>query len=185
MTSIRPPRTLIAGLAALAGAVLLSAAPASAQLAPGGGPIAFGADAQEFLDAQRVLHLRGRAELIQGTNRLRANLISVHFAADPGGAPAAAGGSFGSGVGDAERITADGEVYFVTPGEVVRGDNAVYTFETDTIVVTGDVIVTRGQNVLTGSRLTVEIEAGRSTMDGVPTEYGRRVRGVFYPEEQN
>ena len=171
-------RSIIAALAAVGGAVMLSAAPAGAQIAPGGGPVAYGADNQEYLDAQRVLHLRGRAELIQAANRLRADNISVHFAQRAGGG----GGGFGSGTGDAERINADGNVYFVTPTEVVRGDNAVYTFANDTIVVTGDVIVTRGQNVMTGSRLTVQIASGVSTMDGQQTAAGRRVRGVFYPE---
>lgn len=172
-------RSTFAALAALTGALLLAAAPVGAQIAPGGGPMAYGADSQEYLDAQRVLHLRGRAELIQAANRLRADNISVHFSERAGGGT----GTFGSGTGDAERINADGNVYFVTPTEVVRGDNAVYTFADDTIVVTGDVIVTQGENVMTGSRLTVQVAAGRSTMDGQPSANGRRVRGVFYPED--
>lgn len=172
-------RRLLAASPALAvGAALLLAAPAGAQIAPGGGPVAYGADAQEYIDAQRVMHLRGRAELIQAQNRLRANTISLHFAARNN----TSGTEFGSS-GDIERIVAEGDVYFVTPTEVVRGDNAVYTVSNDTIVVTGDVIVTRGQNVMTGSRLTIGVEAGRVTMDGAPTEAGRRVRGVFYPDE--
>ena len=85
--------------------------------------------------------------------------------------------------GDIERMVATGNVYFVTPTQVVRGDEATYTRASDTIVVTGDVILTQGENVLTGSRLTVEVASGRATMDGAPTEAGRRVRGVFYPDE--
>lgn len=169
-------------LAAFAGAALLAAPSlAGAQLAPGGGPIAYSADEQEYLDAQRVLHLRGRVELLQEPNRLRSNVMSLHFAARN---PGARNTEFGSNLGDLERIEATGEVYFVTPTETVRGDRAVYTVNDDTIVVTGDVIVTRGPNVMTGSRLTVQIEAGRSTMDGVPTPAGRRVRGVFYPDSE-
>lgn len=173
-------RILTLSLTALASAAALSIGGAVAQIAPGGGPIAYGADSQEYIDAQRVLHLRGRAELLQEPNRLRADGISLYMAAREGGG----GSGFGANVGDVERIVATGNVYFVTPTEVVRGDQAVYTVANDTIVLTGDVIVTRGQNVMTGSRLTVEVTAGRSTMDGVPTDQGRRVRGVFYPEGQ-
>ena len=63
---------------------------------------------------------------------------------------------------------------------VVRGDKAVYTRADDTLVVTGDVVLTQGQNVLKGSRLVVYVGAGRATMDQGPG----RVRGVFYPDNK-
>lgn len=169
-------------LASFAGAALLAAPSlAGAQLAPGGGPIAYSADEQEYLDGERVLHWRGRVELLQEPNRLRADQMKLFFAPRN---PGARNTEFGSNVGQLERIEAEGNVYFVTPTETVRGDRAVYTAADDTIVVTGEVIVTRGPNVMTGSRLTVQVEAGRSTMDGVQTPAGRRVRGVFYPESR-
>lgn len=153
----------------------LLAAPAGAQIAPGGGPVAYGADNVEYLDSEGLLQLSGRAELIQAENRLRANTIDLHF--ESRGQGQAGGG------GDVEEVVAMGDVYFVTPTQVIRGERAVYTAATDTIVVTGEVILTQGENVMTGSRLTVQVESGRATMDGAPTEAGRRVRGVFYPDE--
>ena len=84
-------------------------------------------------------------------------------------------------MGDIERLEAAGNVYFVSPTQVVRGDNAVYTQAADTLVVTGDVVLTQGQNVLKGSRLVVQVGAGRATMDEGPG----RVRGVFYPETKS
>lgn len=161
--------------AALMAASVLMAAPAGAQIAPGGGPVAWGADRTEYLDAEGILKLIGRAELIQAENRLRANNIDLFFM------PNAQGGAGGGG--DVREIVAVGDVYFVTPTQVVRGDRAVYTAASDTIVVTGDVILTQGENVMTGSQLTVQVGTSRATMDGGPTPAGRRVRGVFYPDE--
>lgn len=175
-------RGAAASLVALAGAgVLLSTAggEALAQISQGGGPIAIGADRLEVIDAERVSIWSGRAEATQGESRLRADVIRAYSAARRGGGDTAA--NMG---GDIERMVASGNVYFVTPTQVIRGDDATYTASSDTIVVTGDVILTQGENVLTGSRLTVQVSSGRATMDGASTDAGRRVRGVFYPDEQ-
>lgn len=179
-----PLKRILAGAAvAAAGAALLASGggAAVAQIARDGGPIAMGADRLEVIEAEGVQVWSGRAEAIQGENRLRANVIRA-FHARRGG-PSAPNDPPGAGLrGDIERMVATGDVYFVTPTQVVRGDEATYTRSTDTIVVTGDVILTQGENVLTGSRLTVQVSSGRATMDGAPTDAGRRVRGVFYPD---
>ena len=136
-----------------------------AQTAPrmGQGPISYGADAGEA--TPNSLSLRGRAEVVQGQNRLRADVIS------------------GSGAdSEIDRIEASGNVYFVTPEQTIRGDRAVYTLSDNEVVVTGDVIVTQGQNVMTGGRLTYNTETQAVTMAGGATSNGGRIRGVFYPE---
>lgn len=156
----------------LAAALAFMAGPlASAQISSQSGqPIAYSADRGEFVQAERRLVLSGNAELLQGRNRVRANAITLTYGAGEGG-----------GVGDVDRIEASGEVYFVTPEQVARGDRAVYTASDDTIVVTGEVILTQGENVLSGDRLTIHVGSGRSTMQGGAAS-GRRVQGVFYPE---
>ena len=72
----------------------------------------------------------------------------------------------------------------MTPEQVARGDRAVYNASTDTLMVTGDVILRQGENVLTGSSLSINIGSGRARMEGAPTgNAGRRVQGVFYPDQ--
>jgi len=46
-------------------------------------------------------------------------------------------------------------------------------------VVSGDVILTQGRNVLSGARLTYNVDSGTASMDGGANN---RVRGVFYPQ---
>ncbi len=129
-----------------------------AQSFQGGQPIMWGAD--EVSRTPTVLSLRGRAELTQGDNRIRADRVE---------------GTISNG--DLSRVEASGNVYFVTPEQTIRGDRAVYTPATDTIVLTGDVILTQGQNVMTGGRLTYNTRTEAAQMDGAG-----RVQGVFYPE---
>jgi lipopolysaccharide export system protein LptA len=50
------------------------------------------------------------------------------------------------------------------------------------VVITGDVIVTQGQNVMTGGRLTYNTATQSVTMAGGAGSNGGRIRGVFYPE---
>ena len=84
--------------------------------------------------------------------------------------------------GDLTRIEASGNVYFVTPDQSMRGDRATYTLSSEEVVVTGDVILTQGQNVLTGGRLVYNVRTEAARMEGGSTASGNRIRGVFYPQ---
>ncbi|HEY0104304.1 MAG TPA: LptA/OstA family protein [Brevundimonas sp.] len=142
-------------------ALMLAAIPVSAQT-PGSSSeaVAYGADAGEYTPAGFTL--RGRAEVVQGRNRLRADAING-FVSD----------------GDLRRVEASGNVYFVTPDQTMRGDRAVYTLASNEVVVTGDVILTQGQNVLTGGRLVYNTRTEAARMEGPANG---RIRGVFYPQ---
>ncbi len=151
-------RSLVAAALALGLAALPTIG--DAQSFQSGQPIEFGAD-----DVSRTptgLSMRGRAELTQGENRIRADRIE---------------GAISDG--DLSRVEATGNVYFVTPEQTIRSDRAVFTPANDTIVLTGDVILTQGQNVMTGGRLTYNTRTESAQMDG---PNGGRVRGVFYPQ---
>ena len=132
-------------------------------------PIAFGADDGEQTSDR--ISLRGRAEITQGQNRLRAEAITA----------------FRDAQGDFSRIEATGTVYFVTPTQSMRGDRAVYTISTGELVVTGNVILNQGKNVLTGGRLTYNVNTDAATMSGAPRGEGAgsRIQGVFYPNGTN
>ena len=123
-------------------------------------PVSYGADSGEY--TATGLSLRGRAEIIQGDNRIRANRIDGVLSG-----------------GNLVSVDASGEVYFVTPNQTIRGDRASYTLSTEIVVVTGDVILTQGENVLTGSRLTYNVQTGAARIEGGS---GGRVRGVFHPQ---
>ncbi len=158
---------------------------AMAQISPSGGPVDITADEVEIIDAERVTIWRGRVEALQDQNRLRSNVLRVYYNNRQGGGsqPRPAGGAPGQGWGGIDRLEAEGDVYFVTPQQVARGDRAVYEVSTDTITMTGNVVVTQGENVVRGSTLVVDVKSGRTRLDAAqrsPTQ--GRVRGVFYPE---
>ncbi len=111
-------------------------------------PVQYGADSGEY--TPDGFSLRGRAEVTQGGNRLRADAIR----------------GFTSN-GDLNRIEAS-------------GDRAVYTLNDGNVVVTGDVILTQGKSVLTGSRLVYNVRTETARIEGGGGN--GRVQGVFYPQ---
>ena len=145
--------------------------PALAQISDSNAPVDITADSAEVINSQCLAIWSGSAEALQGQTRLRANRIKVYSQRR------------GSSCGPTQRIEAEGNVFYVTPTQTARGDNAVYDQGADTIVITGNVIIVQGRNVARGDRLTIRVSTRQATMDS--NAHGRgsgnRVRGVFYP----
>ena len=174
----------LAGLA-LATAVLAGAALAQPASAPNA-PMDISADNGSFDNAACESTWSGAAEVLQGTTRIRAHTIHAFFkkkagaAADAkeqakglGGATAGMPGGEQSNCGATERIEAEGEVFYVTPDQVARGDRAVYTAAVGVIVLTGNVIVVQGKNVIHGDRLTINVATREAQMESDAREARR------------
>ena len=167
------------GVGRAAAAVALAlAAPggAEAQLARNSkAPVDITADQLELVNSQCSAIYRGGAEALQETSRLRADQLKIIYA------PAPAGGGKNGCSSDLLRMEATGSVFYVTPDQRVRGDQAVYDAKAQTLTVTGSVAASRGQDVMKGERLVVNTVSGDARMEGGGERSGRRVRTVIYP----
>lgn len=148
---------------------------AHAQLSAQRGPIQIEADELTFLDKEGRAIYVGNVDAVQGDARIRAEKLTIFFAKKE----ANGNGGIGSGVGDVERLVAEGEVFYMTPGEKAKGDRGVYNYKNDQILLTGNVTLTRGENVIVGDRLIVDIEKGRSRVESNSRARGERVRTVI------
>lgn len=166
-------------------ATCLWAPHASAQLAPGNGPIDMSADQLELVDANHTAIWNGAVDAIQGDNRMRADQVTLIFSGKASAAGATSAGAPGKNWGDVQRMEAEGNVFFVSPQQRARGNRAVYELASGNLVMTGDVIVAQGDSVVRGDKLIIEVKTGHATM--VSAAQGRgapnRVRGVFYPDQ--
>ncbi len=182
--------------AALGLALAAAAFSADAQISTqSNGPMDISADNGAFVNSACESTWSGSAEVLQGTTRLRAAVIRAFFKKKPpgaGGEPAQGGSAVGglpggpqSNCGATERIEAEGDVFYVTPDQVARGDHAVYTADNDQIVMTGNVIVVQGKNVIHGDRLTIQVATRQAQMESEAKGRGtpNRVRGVFYSNQ--
>ena len=163
-------------LAAAAALALGLAGQAHAQISTQGGPVLVSADTWRADSNTHTSYYDGRVEVTQGDSRLRADhIVVVQQAVTRSGS---------QGWGDVISITANGNVYYVTPDETAKSDNAVYTKSDDTMVITGDVILQQDQNVMTCTRLVAQIGAGLTNCDAQGGKTNGRVKGVFYPDSQ-
>lgn len=106
----------------------------------------------------------GDVLVIQGELRLAAPEILVEYTRLPDG-----------GVGnEVDTITARGGVVMVTPEEAAESEEAVYSPIKEEVIMTGDVLLTQGNNTLNGARLVIDLVSGSGKMDG-------RVRTVLTP----
>jgi lipopolysaccharide export system protein LptA len=161
----------------LAIGVLAPWTPAKAQIsASSNAPVDMSADEAEVVNSKCVTTWRGAAEALQGDSRIRADTITAYL--KPKGGP---GPNGQTSCGGTDRIEADGDVYYVTPTQIARGDHAVYEADAGQIVMTGNVIVVQGKDVARGERLTIDVATRVAHLDA-PVK-GGRVRAVFYPDQ--
>ena len=77
------------------------------------------------------------------------------------------------------RIEATGGVYVSSDEQTVTGKTAVVDMKSQTITVSGGVVLSQGTNVITGSRLLVNLATGQARVE---QEAGKQIRGIFTPE---
>jgi len=167
---------------------LLSGPAFARQVTPAGSasssaPVDISADEQEVITSQCKTIFRGAVEVLQDRARMRANVMTVYNRRKTAGKTSSAPGG-NNDCGDVDRVEADGNVFYVTPEQTVRGNHAVYDYGTDTVVVTGDVVAIQGQDVARGDRMTIKTKTNDVKMESNATGRGKtRVRAVLYPDQ--
>ncbi len=117
----------------------------------------------------------GNVVVIQGDMKLRANTVRMTTVNDK-----------------ADKVMASGNVVVdsVKTG-TVTGDSGVYNVVPRTVVMTGNVVMKKGKDVMRGAQLTVNLATGQAVLGGgvkgqVPgqTQTNTRVQAVFTPNSQ-
>jgi lipopolysaccharide export system protein LptA len=163
---LRAPLLTAAGLLAL---LVSGVALAQSGARSGGGPVEVAAQDLSYDPTNGVTILTGNASVTQDGTVLRAPRIRVTYLRGPSGA-----------TGNIDKVITEGETFYVTPTERIRGDRAVFDAPANTVQFTGNVTAVQGQNVLRGSLLTLNTKTRASTMRGLDG----RVRAVFFPSSQ-
>lgn len=146
-------------------------------------PIEISADSLEVQQDKQLAIFTGNVDATQGNIRLRADSLRVHYRQNEPAAqrPAQRPGpqQQADASGAISRIDATGKVFVSSPEETAQGDRGIYDVDKRVITLEGNVVLTRGKNVLRGQKATMNLDSGRSVMEG------GRVRGLFVPEKSN
>ena len=115
---------------------------------------------------QRITVFSGGVTVKRGKTTLKAATIKLFSELEPTSADAFT------------RIEAAGKIWVASGDQTVTGASAIVDMKAKTITVSGGVVLTQGTNILTGTRLVVNLATGRARVEG-------STRGVFTPGEAN
>ncbi|HEY3488573.1 MAG TPA: lipopolysaccharide transport periplasmic protein LptA [Candidatus Deferrimicrobiaceae bacterium] len=160
----------------LAPAILLAVLVASGLAADGKGklprssdqgalPIEITADRLSADNAKNSVTFEGTVHAKQGDVTLHADKIYAEYS---------------KSVGAIEKIVADGNVRVTQPGRSATSARAVFYNLEQRIVLSGNTVLTQGENTLKGETVTIFLRENRSVVSG--GEGGGRVSGVIYPK---
>ena len=125
----------------------------------GDGPVQIESDKLEVRENDKIAIFTGNVAVVQDKSLLKAGKLVVHYADD--------GGSATTGTAKIERLEASGKVYLKSETQVGTGDAATFDMKTEVLVLTGkQVVLTEGENIATGCKLTVQMGTGQAQLDG-------------------
>lgn len=134
-------------------------------------PVEVSADRLQVSQSDGTAIFSGNVVVGQGEMRLAAAEVRVEYVTDPPAPGATQGRSRIS------RLHATGGVTLVSGAEAAEAREAVYSVDEGRVVMTGEVVLTQGPNVLAGDRVTVNLADGTALVEG-------RVRTVLQPAGQ-
>ncbi|MDO5704721.1 MAG: lipopolysaccharide transport periplasmic protein LptA [Paracoccus sp. (in: a-proteobacteria)] len=152
-------------------ALTLTALPVAAQTVAFGGmradtsaPVEVSADSLTVNQTDGTALFQGNVVIGQGEMRLSAQTVRVEYAA-----------STGSGTQRRIRaLDASGGVTLVSGADAAEAREARYEVDSGLVALTGDVLLTQGNNVMSGDRIVVNLADGTAQAQG-------RVRSVLQP----
>ena len=115
----------------------------------------------------------GNVLVVQGDTKMRAN--TVHMTTVNG---------------KTDKVFADGNVVVDSPTSgIATGDKGVYSVVPRVVVMTGNVVLKKGKDVMRGTQVNVNLATGQMVMTAgggakTPGTSGGRVQSVFTPNSQ-
>ena len=160
-------------------------------------PVQIEAASLEVRDKAKTATFAGDVQVVQGDTTMKCQKLVVFYGQEIGiaqnGAPApdakpaptsALPGP--KGAQNIRRIEARGGVTVITKDQNASGDLGVYDLIAKTITLTGNVVVSQGQNVIHGERVVVDTVTGNARVEsnnqgggGTPS----RVRALIQPSQ--
>ena len=160
-------------------------------------PVQIEAATLEVHDKSKTATFSGNVQVVQGDTTMRCRSLVVFYGqevgiGEAGGGEAATGTTAKSTLGGTKgaqnirRIEARGGVTVLTKDQSASGDLGIYDLKTKTITLSGNVVVSQGQNVIHGERVVVDTETGNARVEsgsaaGANAANWGRVRALIQP----
>ncbi len=137
-------------------------------------PIVIESDTLEIDDNKKIATFSGKVAATQENMRLTTDRLIINYrSGTEGGNP------------QLRTIDAQGSVVMKVKDQVASGAVAHYNLIEETLTLSGNVVLSQGENVIRGEKIVVNLKTGLSRMiSGKTTERGGRVRGLFTPKRR-
>lgn len=145
-------------------------------------PVHIEAATLEVRDKDKQATFSGNVRVTQGDTGLRCKSLVVFYdqgGEDTGSTMKAAKPGPG-GQQKIKKLEARGSVVVTQKEQTATGDLGLFDMTTNTVTLSGNVVMTQGQNVLRGERLVVDLTSGVSRVESGKNGQGR-VQGLFIP----
>jgi lipopolysaccharide export system protein LptA len=166
-------------------------------------PIQIESDNLEVHDKDSTAIFTGNVNVVQGTTLMKAGRMVVHYvkgAKDDRGAKddagkadnasqktdGAVGNMMAGGASNIKSIEVDGKVYVKSNDQIATGDHGTFDMQTQVLVLEGnEVVLTQGDNVVMGCKLTANLKTGLSRLDGCGSAKDKgRVKVLLTPDNK-
>ena len=155
-------------------------------------PVQIEAATLEVRDKNKQAMFSGNVQVVQGDTTMKCQSLVVFYGQEVGlgadGAPVATAAKSSPGMPQGaqniRRIEARGGVTVITKDQNASGDLGVYDLKTKTITLSGNVVVSQGQNVIHGERVVVDTTTGYARVESGSAAGGAgpgRVRALIQP----
>src|SRR3954454_3092089 len=150
-------------------------------------PIKIDADRLDVFDKEGRAVFTGNVVAVQGDSTIRCSVMIVYYEqnraqAQTAGQPKPPSGPPGSGDSSIKKIDCQGPVTVVSKTQTATGDNAVYDKANNRVIVTGNVALANGPNVMRGERIVYDLDSGVANVD---SKTGERVKALIMPGSGN
>ena len=147
----------------------------------------------EVRDKDKIATFSGDVHLVQGDTTLRSKTLIVFYdddsdAASKPEAPKPAKPPANAPNANAEpmsqqirRVEVKGGVLVTQKDQTATGESGVFDMQANTVTLLGNVVISQGQNVVRGDRLTVDLNSGVSRVECGKTQGQCRVQALIQP----
>jgi lipopolysaccharide export system protein LptA len=142
-------------------------------------PVKIRAGSLELREKDKRATFTGDVHVLQGDTEMHCKMLVVFYEEETAGRTVKAADPGPGGDRQIRLIEAKGDVVVVQKDQNATGDAATFNMRENTVTLVGNVVVTRGVDILRGQRLTVDLTSGVSKMDG------GRVDGIFQAGPRN
>ena len=125
-------------------------------------------DELEWNEKEKIAYARGNASAEQKDKKLMADELIVHLSKDNKNT---------NNNNEIVMIEATGNVIFSSKEDKATGNNAVYNIVKNNIIIDGNVILKRKENIMQGEHLEMDLNTGVSSISN--GKEGEKVRMLF------